>query len=341
MRYLVRSAVALLCVIASGCGSGSNGSPTSPTSATRSFRISGTLSNAVTGRRLAGVQVSVVGSAERITTDASGSYTVSGQVASGSSIVVVAELGGYWPRRQTMDASASSVDLDLLPQGDGFDLRFFDEVLRSGGSTQRLTRTPSFTIYPQLFECVLPANGACGTVNRCGGNSTVGRAVADLDPSFVSETQRVIREDLPAYTGGALDNPEIRIGAMRTPGSSVNFSEMRTTNDIAFVFSEGLGCAGTADGIGTTGLITIMPSSLSGIYLEFRRRTLSHEMAHMLGFNHVVTRNLVNCSIMGGDCSNNLPDFFGRPSPADMLHGRILYRRPVGSTSPDTNPPIQ
>ncbi len=57
----------------------------------------------------------------------------------------------------------------------------------------------------------------------------------------------------------------------------------------------------------------------------------SHELAHTLGFGHPIgSDNVPRPSVMR--------TYQDRPTRADMLHGRILYRRPPGSRSPDVDP---
>ena len=82
---------------------------------------------------------------------------------------------------------------------------------------------------------------------------------------------------------------------------------------------------------------------LTGSYLSFNQTHSSaitnnsiyiHEMAHSLGFIPGHTANLVlvpGPSIMGPDPSV--------VTDKDRLHTKILYKRPVGSVSPDRDPP--
>jgi hypothetical protein len=62
------------------------------------------------------------------------------------------------------------------------------------------------------------------------------------------------------------------------------------------------------------------------------RGTYSHELAHILGFDHPAGLDAVpSRSIMRGGHSTE-------PTPFDILHGRVLYERPAGSRSPDKDP---
>ena len=76
---------------------------------------------------------------------------------------------------------------------------------------------------------------------------------------------------------------------------------------------------------------------MAGAYLQIQeanrgRFPFTHEFAHALGFDHGEN----------GYAGVPLPSVMGRivdyPTTADILHGRILYRRPAGSRSPDRDP---
>ena len=65
-------------------------------------------------------------------------------------------------------------------------------------------------------------------------------------------------------------------------------------------------------------------------YHKDERQVFSHELAHTLGFHHPAgSENVPLPSIMR--TAENV-------SAHDMLHGRILYRRPPGSRTADQDP---
>tara|TARA_B100000959_G_C14887333_1_gene585157 strand:+ start:428 stop:721 length:294 start_codon:yes stop_codon:yes gene_type:complete len=60
---------------------------------------------------------------------------------------------------------------------------------------------------------------------------------------------------------------------------------------------------------------------------------VTHELAHSLGYGHPSGREQFPDSIMG----NYMDGGYGI-SAADELHGRIVYKRPNGSLTPDRDP---
>lgn len=325
-----------------GCGGGSNSpNPASPSSGS-THQLSGMVVNSVTGASIPGAQL--ISGEVRAVSEATGAFSMAGLAESpangasgGRTIQVRAEATNYWPRVFLVSIPPpKSLTVDLLPQGDGFDLQFFDRVFRPNGrGTGRWNQQPKFVIYPQQFDCVIPATGPCkAELPYCGNGGDERLTARHEDPEFVEAMREVLLTDSPLYTGGYVKNPTITLGNMVAPGTAATLSSLRPGNSamgvIGVVFLEHAACSGL-DG---NGLITIMPSALSGRWLEFRRRTLSHEVAHEYGFDHNVGGT--ECSIMGGgDCWEI--GYFGRPSPADILHGRVLYMRPPKTVSPDTN----
>ena len=132
---------ALLVSGVAGCGGGDSSSPTAPTSvgtttpattSGSSVTFSGTVTNIVTGVRVGGATVTI-GSVSA-TSSADGSYSLA-VTAAGQPAFSVAAPGYYTRNSQVSMVGSTTINPEIIPQGDGFDLVFFDWLFRENGTT--------------------------------------------------------------------------------------------------------------------------------------------------------------------------------------------------------------
>jgi hypothetical protein len=233
--------------------------------------------------------------------------------------------GGSYLRRETYVSvnSFSEVDLELIPDGMGFDLGFFDHVFRWNGAnpTSRWTEEPTFEIWTRKFRC-----------EEGGPDEACQRLVATDDnasATFISNAESVINNDLRPLTGGFVRGNDVRRRG-HDPGSVVAAGQMYSPGVIVIVLVQNSRTTKSWAGWQLTGS--------SGIYsgrVQINTRHLnslcimSHEIAHTLGYHHP-----------DGQYSGPKPSVMrcDGPTADDRLHGRILYLRPPGSRTPDKDP---
>ena len=222
---------------------------------------------------------------------------------------------------------STAINVKIIPQGDGFDLAFFDHSLRDGskGASRWLTQ-PSVEIWTQIWRRVEP----------CNSYNAQYEATVDNVPAYFETYACEAVAFMSDLTGGTMTNPIITtkshaVGA-RVDGNGGGGSGIRFM--LATKFSkaeEGGRSSGNEQNV-----------VLTGSHLSFNQTHSSattnnsiyiHELSHALGFipGHTANLSLVpGPSIMGPDPS--------LVTDKDRLHTKILYKRPVGSVSPDRDP---
>jgi len=285
--------------------------------------VSGRVVDSLTGEPIAGARIHA-GDAV-VESEASGVFALPSSL-SGVLPLRVEAPGHYVRETRVQVGSAAPVEIDLLPEGEKFDLDFFDHVYRELGedATHRWATEPAFQILDRVLDCVeLDFQGYCD----------VFQATDELAAEqFMSLSRQVVLDDSSPYTGGRVT------GASATPvevapgtrivrrdawvRDTVRFALVQLPNDSSWAsqwFYRGSGSL-------YSGLVMINKrhKSLRGVY--------SHELAHSFGYDHP-----------RGGWEVPLPSImrYGHgegPEPNDLLHGAILYRRPSGSRTPDRDP---
>ena len=160
-RAIPRTVLMLALILATACGGGS--SPTAPTATSTgqqtstptatTLTLTGTVTNIITGATISGGVIEVGG--ETATSGADGTYSLT--VTASSTQSFSASASGYYTRQSLVSMTGvSTVNLQLIPQGDGFNLALFDHLFRKKGQmgAQRWTSQPTFEIWTQEFTCL-------------------------------------------------------------------------------------------------------------------------------------------------------------------------------------------
>ena len=325
MLNLQKCLVGVVTVLVAGCGGGSSSSPTAPTSVS-SVTFSGTVPNIVTGAPVGGATVTIGSTSATSGTD--GAYTLAVTAAGQPGFSVSAS--GYYTRESAVSMTrATTINVEIIPQADGFDLAFFDHSFRDGSKgTTRWMIQPPVEIWTQIWRCVEP----------CNSTSTIYEATAETAPAYFERYAREAIAMMSDLTGGFMSSPVIttkdhpvgtRLRRGGNGGAGINFM---LTNKFSNPSSGG----GTWNEPSQSGV------ALTGSGLSFNQTHSSattnnsiymHEMAHALGF---VPGHGADLSLVPG------PSIMG-PDPVvvtakDRLHAKVLYKRPVGSLSPDRDP---
>ncbi len=324
--------VLLIVLALQGCGDDGPSAPTSPTStgpAASQPVTGGTLSarivNAVTGAPVGGASITVEGGAS-FSADSDGVFRVD-RLTSGNLRVVV-EASGYWPRETGMRPASQSlppVTLSLLPDGDDFDLEFYDQVFRNVGEdgTHPWSSEPRFEIWEGLYECTEFIEGeSCGELT----------AMAERAPAEFIETMRsVILADARQYSNGHVVGSNVSMKS-HPPGTVLARSQYISPGLVSAAF------VSTRDTFSWTHWRYNNSGPMIGAHINLNTRhrgvrgVYSHELAHTLGFAHPLGLDRVplNSIMRHGHGSE--------PTRFDVLHGRVLYSRPPDSRTPDIDP---
>jgi hypothetical protein len=324
--------VLLLAWAFSGCGDDGPLAPSSPTStgsaASPASGAGGTLSarvvNAVTGDPVGGASITVEGASFLADSDG----VVRFERSIGGNVRVVVEASGYWPRETGMrpaSQSLSPVTLSLMPDGDDFDLEFYDQVFRNAGEdgTHPWIFEPRFEIWEGLYECTGFTEGeSCGELT----------AMVDRAPATFIETMRsVILADARQYSNSRVVGSNISTKS-HPPGTVLSRSQYISPGMVSVAF------VSTRDNFSWTHWRYNNTGPMIGAHININTRhrgvrgVYSHELAHTLGFAHPlgVDRVPLNSIMRQGHGSE--------PTRFDVLHGRVLYSRPADSRTPDIDP---
>ena len=312
-----RILVAGLCAAAIGCG-GSKSSPTSPGSPESPLRVlQGQTVSAIDGSVTGQVSVQI-GGRFPIQSDADGNF----QVEVGGPGPFAAVLTGNRVVERRANLTGPTTDrtkVPLIPSS--FDLPAFDEMFRGGnGRLKRWTARPALVIV--------------GTVMMYNANATDRfEAVGErLTGDEVTALTNHLNEALALLTGGTFTSfasvkvewPAAgeRVGVQRT--GTIVVGRYTGIQDQAQTLGYG-SWAEQPDG-------TVVGGSM-WLDRDFdrddaqRRLVRIHELGHALGCSHVTARP----SIMN-------PSLGPSPTDFDRAAALIAFQRPVGNTSPDTDP---
>lgn len=300
--------------------SGSGASPTPVAGGTLSARVV----NAVTGNPVGGASITVDGGSAT-SADSDGLFRI--EQTTGS-VRIVVEASGYWPRETGMypvSPSLPPVTLTLLPDGDDFDLDFYDHVFRHLGEdgSHPWIVEPRFEIWEGVYECTgFVDSAACEELT----------AKEERAPGmFVEMMRSVIDADARKYTDGHVLGSNIATRS-HPPGTVLRRSQYIESGKVtvAYVtrrdnYSWGFWRFNNAG-----------PMIGGHIHLnskhQNRRGVYSHELAHTLAFDHPLGVDRVPLSSIMRRGHGDEPTRF------DLLHARMLYGRPANSRTPDIDP---
>jgi hypothetical protein len=222
--------------------------------------------------------------------------------------------------------------VDIIPDGDQFDLDFFDHVFRNLGEsgTRPWITEPEFEIWTKVFDCLETEQGFCKKMVALEQDATL---------QFVNLTRDVVSTDSSKLTGGAIHGSNITTlshpaGSILSGSDTFSDSDLVASNKVTIVMVQLPSDVGSwaqywhySDAETVAGHIQI-----SKRHHKLERGVISHELAHVLGYGHP-----------SGGYHVSLPSImrYGHgdgPTRNDILHGRILYQRPPGSRTPDKDP---
>jgi hypothetical protein len=309
--------VCLTAVALSACAK----SPSSPSGSPNSM-LQGQAVSALDGSAEAGVQVQV-GPAYSVTTDGNG-YFQADVGAPGTYATRVTGNAIVERRTSVNGPSGDRIRLSLIPST--FDLTAFDQLARTtNGRLQRWTTQPALVVLATTM-----------TFNNNGG-TTFTAAADSMTDAEVDQLIAHMTEGLALLTGGtyaqfaAVDVERPKAGDQVAAARDGKIVVGRYTGISAGPFGSTQETIGygiwkeQADGRITGGSMFLDHDFDRN---DSRRRLLRiHELGHALGYLHVTAR----ASVMN-------PTIGPEPSDFDRFAAGIIFQRPPGNTSPDTDP---
>jgi hypothetical protein len=219
--------------------------------------------------------------------------------------------GGIVPRELRIAADAAGdVQLDAIALSSDFDLAFYRQFVRNGfEAPTHLEPLHRWTTNPRIYL------------------RTVDDAGTAIDPKMLDSTETTIRESIPMWTAGTLRADIIERGT----GSRVGADAWITVSWPSVPGPGGI--CGSADVGRPGGEIRLYYKSSCSCPggPQTRPRTVRHEIGHAMGFWHTDSPTDLMAGVGVAGCD-------ARPSPRELAHAAIAYRRPVGNLDPDTDP---
>lgn len=323
MKLILRRCALSVSVLSAGCGGGSSPAPTAPTVTINptpppaaptptSVTLSGRITSTVSGRPLADLPVSISGFAPT-KTDSAGAFrfTLPNQVAT---YRITASSNSIVAREVYAKVSATgAVTFDAIELADGFDLKYYEQLVRNGfeGTGQEPIRR--WTQNPKIYLKTVDDRG------RAVGAGTL------------SAVETIFSESAPIVTSGKL-----RIaGFERGTGDRLGQSGWIT---VRFTSASNLSYCGRAQVAVDGGWIEFNLGGLQSGYTcrvcpsesETDLDTIRHEFGHAMGLYHTNDR----IGIMNSEWNACRTPF----SAKEILHGSVVYSRPPNNRAPDADP---
>ena len=269
-----------------------------------------------------------IGNTAAVTSDANGRFEVA--VEQTGIFPVVIQANGFHASESEIEVQSSLTIArrDLLTTNtDYFDLAFFDHVFRDKGTrgTRRWVATPTVEIWAKEMKCL--------ETNDDGKHCLKFEATGTATPSeFETTIRSVVGSDIPSLTNDVMSGISVTT-IDHAAGTILELDSCGQPNKIKVVYMT----AGTTDFSGRYSYAASCSYSSgemvgSEVHMAWTDDvgTYRHELAHTLGWSHP-------------DGYDSIP----RPSVMnldaiitawDTKHGKVLYRRAAGSTSPDKDP---
>jgi hypothetical protein len=305
--------IVLLCVTAAAC----KGSASSPTGPDASAVFEGQTVSAVDGSATGVVSIQI-GHRSGVQTDANGHFHV--YLGDPGNYAAVLTGRPVVERRTTLTGpTAERAKIALIPAD--FDLNAFDEMVRTTNNRlQRWNERPSLVVLGTVMKYVSGERTAYEATNE---------QLTDAETTaFVSH----LNEGLALLTGGTYSSFASVSIERAQPGQLVNVQRPGTIVAGRYVgihsFTRTIGYGAWAEApdgtvVGGTMWLDRDFDRDNGM----RRLLRIHELGHALGYTHVTTR----VSVMN-------PAIGPEPTEFDRAAATVAFQRPVGNTSPDTDP---
>ena len=244
---------------------------------------------------------------------------------------VTVEKSGFLTSKTQINVASESTagQRNIVADSDPFDLNFFDHVYRDNASrgTRKWESTPTVEIWTTEFSCITSSEeNYCDTIESLGVSTAA---------SHEANAREAVELLFPGLTGDKLSVPSIQTETHAT-GTTIDISSCMGGGTVRFVYvdmgvdapvsnrSYAQNCYFSSSGAYSSSLVVIKPEKTLGTFI--------HETAHVVGMRHPDGYDAVPRPSVMENSSGNV-------SRWDEMAGYINYRRPLGTTSPDTDPP--
>ena len=306
-----------LCAVAAGCG-GSKPSPTSPEPSGSGVRVlQGQTVSAIDGSATGQVSVQINGRFA-MQSDADGNFQV--EVDRTGTFAAVFNGSRVIERRANLSGpTADRTKVTLIPSS--FDLPAFDEMFRgTKGRLKRWTARPALVIVGTVMRYTPTGADRFDAIGE--------RMTGDEVMSLTNH----LNEALALFTGGTFTS----FASVKVEWPSAG-ERVGVQRDGTIVVGRYTGIQDQEQTVGYGSWAEQPDGTVVGgaMWLDRdfdrndgqRRLVRIHELGHALGYDHVTVRT----SIMN-------PSLGPSPTDFDIAAARIAFQRPVGNTSPDTDP---
>lgn len=305
--------VVLCCITATAC-SGSGASPTAPDAA-RVFE--GQTISAIDGAAAGAVSVQI-GDRTAVQSDANGNFQVDIGRA-GTYAAVVSGRSVVERRTNVTGPTSERTRIALIPAT--FDLDAFNEMFRTTNARlQRWTERPSLVV----LGSVMKYREVAGTEFDATAEQLTDEETAAMVAHLTEGLALLTGTTYTSFASVTIERPKA--------GEAVNVLRPRT-----IVVGRYAGVSVMTNTIGYGTWADQPDGSVVGgaMWLDRdfdrdspqRRLLRIHELGHALGYRHVTARVSIMNPAIGPD-----------PSDFDRAGASIAFQRPVGNTSPDTDP---
>ncbi len=283
-------------------------------------KLAGIVRGTTTHSPLAGLTVTL--GQRRAQTASDGTFRLDGVEAGQRVLAVFGD--AIYARGVTINAAQGRVvQFDAIEQQSAFDLGFYRELVR-GHHPQEGRLLPL-----QRWTAVTPPTIYIDTNPSATLNHTI-------DPAVIATTEQTLREILPVFSGGQYVTANIATRAFAQHDfAAIPDHTIVISFDDTLSQRGALGVTFTDATPGANGAINkawvFLMHQEDFYHASHVARTVltAHELGHAFGYWHTSQQP----SVMAKDLS-----YAGLFSPADELHMRIAYTRPVGNTDIDQDP---
>lgn len=315
---LRHAGVAILCCSIAACGGGSSSTPTPPTSpgpqTPTSWTLSGRVVSTQSGDPVAGAAVQAPDLSA--TTSSDGRFTWTRSSAPGGPLRTAITADGFlrretgiaWPR------SGPDPQLDIISLAAPFSLTLYQQLVRDALESAEMLPLYRWTTRPRVALHPFDDSGR------------------PLPPEVVATIRATVPLAVEAWSGGLYQG--VQLEETQVADWAQGWIVMHALRPESSDFCGQASFAYLGEGQIVTGRIELTLDRCACGSRKISPNTVSHELAHALGFWHAQGPYLLTTQT-GSGCSSFENEVI---TPAERAHARIAYSRPPGNRDPDTDP---
>lgn len=288
-----------------GCGDSGGPSPSSvsSTGGGASVVVQGQVLGTIGKAPVSGAQIEIGGA--RTTSGSDGRFSLT--VTNGGSVAVRVSAPSHVTRESFARVEPTPLSLDLIEPNSAWTLEFYRELARNGAGGGSLLPLNPWTVEPRFFIDSRPESGS-------------GRQIPE---DTIALVRQAIPQTLVLLTDGRFTGANVEL-TMSPPVDLTEGTVVIRWSPVEVSQSSGA-AAGFTRGVGGNASVVVLRSIED-------TEAIFHELGHVLGLWHPLSG--FRPSVMFGPGIPQRPHF----TEWDILHSRIMYRRPPGNMDIDNDP---